>query len=78
MSMVQGLGGGANDSLSSQSQFSTDKPSNKRTRSRKGSRAKIRRLDQHSFLDGCDFGLDLMVVREGDSQEEEEDSQALY
>ena len=51
-----------------------DKASHKRSRSRKGSRAKIRRLDQHSFLDGCDFGLDLMVVREGDSQDEEEDS----
>ena len=35
------------------------------------SRSKIRRLDQHSFLEGCDFGLELCVVREDNSQEED-------
>ena len=72
-SLVNGLGG-ANESLSSQSQLSMDKKSTRRCGSRKGSRAKIRRLDQHSFLEGCDFGLDLMVVRE----DQDEDSEELF
>ena len=39
--------------------------------SRNKSRSKVRRLDQHSFLEGCDFGLDLCVVREDASQDED-------
>ena len=72
MSLVQGLGGGAaNDSLSSQSVLSVDKTSTRRGGgSRNKSRSKVRRLDQHSFLEGCDFGLELCVVRE-DAQDED-------
>ena len=39
--------------------------------SRNKSRSKVRRLDQHSFLEGCDFGLELCVVREDASQDED-------
>ena len=45
--------------------------SQKRVNRSNRSRSKIRRLDQHSFLEGCDFGLELCVVREDESQEED-------